>query len=134
MEAFSVNELCLEFRPANSHVILRHWPSYGPKVSTTPFRDQVVNLQMLPLEKANPALSLLCHVSALRMVMDRTQSIRFTEQLFVCFGGQQKEITVSKQRLAYWRLNAIALAYHTQGESCLGVRAHSTRGVTFSWA
>ncbi len=36
------------------------------KVPTTPFRDQVVNLQALPLEEADPALALLCPVRALR--------------------------------------------------------------------
>ncbi|KAL0161328.1 hypothetical protein M9458_045053, partial [Cirrhinus mrigala] len=49
LQAFSVNEACLEFGPADSHVILRPRPGYVPKVPTTPFRDQVVNLQALPL-------------------------------------------------------------------------------------
>ena len=48
LQAFSVDEACLEFGPANSHVILRPRPGYVPKVPTTPFKDQVVNLQALP--------------------------------------------------------------------------------------
>ncbi len=51
LHAFSVNDACLEF-------------GYVPKVPTTPFRDQVVNLQVLPLEEADPALALLCPVRA----------------------------------------------------------------------
>ncbi len=38
---------------------------YVPKVPIMPYRDQVVNLQALPLEEADPALALLCPVCAL---------------------------------------------------------------------
>ncbi|KAI2661294.1 putative aspartoacylase [Labeo rohita] len=135
LQAFSVNEACLEFGPADSHVVLRPQPSYVPKVPTTPFRDQVVNLQALPPEEADPALALLCPVRALRIYVDRTRSFRRSEQLFVCFGGQQKGNAVSKQRLAHWVVDAISLAYESQGEPCpLGVRAHSTRNVASSYA
>ncbi|KAL1270896.1 hypothetical protein QQF64_029912 [Cirrhinus molitorella] len=135
LHAFSVSEECLEFGPGNSHVILRPRPGYVPKVPTTPFRDQVVNLQALPQEEADPALELLCPVRALHVYVDRTRSFRRSEQLFVCFGGQQKGNAVSKQRLAHWVADAITLAYEAQGEPCpLGVRAHSTRSVASSYA
>ncbi len=56
-------------------------------------------------------------------------------ELFVCHGGQQKGKAVSKQRLAHWIVEAVALAYQLQGEPCpLGVRAHSTRSVASSHA
>ncbi|KAI2665381.1 Taste receptor type 2 member 50 [Labeo rohita] len=90
LHAFLVSETCLEFSPADSHVTLRPSPGYVPKVPTTPFRDQVVNLQALPPEEADPALALLCPNCALRTYVDRTRSFRRSEQLFVCFGGQQK--------------------------------------------
>ncbi|KAL0146524.1 hypothetical protein M9458_058155, partial [Cirrhinus mrigala] len=90
LEAFSVSEVCLEFGPADSHVTLTPRPGYVPKVPTTPFRDQVVNLQAPPSEEADPALALLCPVRVLRVYVDHTQSFRCSEQLFVCFGGQQK--------------------------------------------
>ncbi len=119
------------FGPVYSHVVLRPRPGYVPKVPTTPFRDQVVNLQALPSEEADPALALLCPVRALRIYVDRTRSFRSSEQLFVCYGGQQKGKAVSKQRLAHWIVEAVALAYQSQGEPCpLGVRAHSTRSVS----
>ncbi len=47
LQAFSVSEECLVFGPVYSHVVLRPRPGYVPKVPTTPFRDQVVNLQAL---------------------------------------------------------------------------------------
>ncbi len=135
LQAFSVSEEYLVFRPDYSHVVLRPWPGYMPKVPTTPFRDQVVNLQALPSEEADPALLLLCPVRALRIYVDRTRSFRSSEQLFVCYGAQQKGKAVSRQRLAHWKVDAITLAYQSQGEPCpLGVRAHSTRSVACSYA
>ncbi len=44
-QAFSVSEECFVYGPAYSHVVLRPRPGYLPKVPTTLFRDQVVNLQ-----------------------------------------------------------------------------------------
>ncbi len=135
LQAFSVDESCLEFGPANSHVVLRPRPGYVPKVPTTPFRDQVVSLQALPSEEADPALAFLCPVRALRLYVDRTQSFRTSDQLFVCYGGQQKGKAVSKQRLAHWIVDAIVLAYQSQDVPCpFGLRAHLTRGVASSWA
>ena len=125
LQAFSVEQACLEFGPANSHVILRPRPGYVPKVPTTPFRDQVVNLQALPLEEADPALALLCPVRALHTYVDRTQCFRTSDQLFVCYRGQQKGEAVSKQRLSHWIVDAIVLAYQAQDLPCpLGGRAH----------
>ncbi len=107
LQAFSVDDLSLEFGPADSHVVLRSRPGYVPKVPTTPFRVQVVNLQALPREEADPAIALLCPVHALHVYVDRTQSFRTSDQLFVCFGEQQKGKAVSKQRLAHWIVEAI---------------------------
>ncbi|KAG1927500.1 hypothetical protein F2P79_024219 [Pimephales promelas] len=53
LHAFDVDEASLEFGRAYFHVILRPRPGYVPKVPTTPFRDQVVNLQALPQEEAD---------------------------------------------------------------------------------
>ncbi len=120
-------EKCLVFGPAYSHVVLRPRPGYVIKVPSTPFRDQVVNLQALPSEEADPALALLCPVRTLRVYVDRTRSFRSSEQLFVCHRGQQKGKAVSKLRLAHWIVDAIVLVYQSQGEPCpLGMRAHST--------
>ncbi len=88
LRAFSVSEECLVFGPVYSHVVLRPRPGYVPKVSTMPFWDQVVNLQALLSEEADPALELLFPVRASRIYVDRTRSFRNSEQLFVCHGCQ----------------------------------------------
>ncbi len=135
LHAFSVDDSCLEFGPADSQVILRPRPGYVPKVPTTPFRDQVVSLQALPSGEADPALALLCPVRAVRCYVDRTQSFRTSDQLFICHGGRQKGNAVSKQRMAHWIVDAITLAYQARGVPCpFRLRAHSTRSVASSWA
>lgn len=70
-------------------------------------------------EKADPAVALLCPLCALCLYMDRAQSFRTSEQLFVCYGGQQKRKALTKQRMSPCPLN---------------LRAHSTRSVASSWA
>ncbi|KAL0190768.1 hypothetical protein M9458_013466, partial [Cirrhinus mrigala] len=91
LHVFSVNESCLEFGLADSHVTLRHRPYYVPKVPTTPFRDQVVNLQARPLH---------CCVPSMPCAFICTRSFRTSKQLFVCL-----------ERLAHWVVDAITLAY-----------------------
>ncbi len=135
LQAFSVSEECLVFGPVYSHFVLRPRLGYVPKVPTTPFRDQVVNLLALLSEEADPALALLCPVRALCIYVDRTRSVRSSEQLFVCHRGQQKGKAVSKRRLAHWIVEAVALVYQSLGEPCpLGMRAHSIRSVASSHA
>ncbi|KAL0180328.1 hypothetical protein M9458_025770, partial [Cirrhinus mrigala] len=127
LQALCVNSLCLEFRLP--------WPGYVLKVPTTPFRDQVVTLQAIPSQEGDPSLTLLCPVCALRNYLEHTQSFRRSEQLFVCYGGQQKGRAVSKQRISHWHVDAIRMAYQARGLPCpLGVRAHSIRGVAASVA
>jgi len=67
-----------------SHVILRPWLGYVPKDPTTPFRDQMVNLQALPLEEADPALELLCPVCVLHAYVDRTECFRNSDRQAIC--------------------------------------------------
>jgi len=75
---------------SNSHVVPRPRPRYVSKVPTTTFGDQVMNLQAIPPDEGDPALSLLCPVCALRIYLGRTLSIRWSGQLFGCFRIQQK--------------------------------------------
>ncbi len=135
LQAFSVDESCLEFGPADSSATLRPRPGYVPKVPTTPFRDQVVNLQALPWRRqTQPWLRSVLYVHCDSTWIELGAS-GTSEQLFVCYGGQQKGNAVSKQRMAHWIVDAITLAYEAQGVPCpLRLRAHSTRGVASSWA
>ncbi|KAI2653272.1 LL-diaminopimelate aminotransferase [Labeo rohita] len=43
---------------------------------------------------------------------------RRSDQLFVCYGGQQKGKAVSKQRLSHWLVDTICTAYQARGLPC----------------
>ncbi len=103
----------------SNHVLLR---SGGEPASTA-------------LGGGRSSLSVAVSRKSIAHICDRTRSFRNSEQLFACHGGQQKGKAVSKQRLAHWVVEAVALAYQSQGEPCpLGVRAYSTQSVASSHA
>ncbi len=79
LQAFSVDDSCLEFVPGNSHVVLRPRPGYVPKVPTTPFRDQVVNLQALPLLCSVPSVPCASMWTARRASGPQTSSLSASE-------------------------------------------------------
>ncbi len=79
--------------------------------------------------------SALCPVRALKIYIQRTAAFRKSDQLFVCFPPQCWGKPVSKARLSHWVVKAIHQAYSETGEPVPeGVKAHSTRGVSTSWA
>ncbi|KAL0192478.1 hypothetical protein M9458_010774, partial [Cirrhinus mrigala] len=55
------------------------------------FRVQVLNLQALPSEEADPVLALLCPIRVLRIYVDRTWSFRSSEQLLSAMEVSRKE-------------------------------------------
>lgn len=135
LQALSVSPSCLEFGSDHSVLILKPHVGYVPKVLSTPFRAQVITLSALRSSEQDPDCNLLCPVRAIRMYIERSAAFRQSDQLFVCFGDRTLGSPVTKQRLARWLVEAIALAYSSSGLPCpLGIRAHSTRGVASSWA
>ncbi len=117
LQAFSVTEECLVFGPVYSHVVLSPRPGYVPKVPTTPFRDQVNGPASTALGGGRSSLSVAVSRKSIAHIRgpQPERSVRSSEQLFVCHGGQQKGKAVSKQRLAHWIVEAVALAYQSQG-------------------
>ncbi len=101
-----------------------------PKVPTTPFRDSDGEPTSTVLGGGRYSLSVAVSHKSIAHIRGPHRSFRSSEQLFVCHRGQQNGKAVSKQRLAHWIVEVVALAYQSQGELCpLGVRAHSTRSV-----
>lgn len=139
IQALSVSSTCMQFSGAGDKVIMRPNAAYTPKVVSTPFRNQVIELVSFsppPFASAEEEqLNKLCPVRALRCYVERTRSFRQSDQLFVCFGTQAKGRPLSKPSLSRWIVETIELAYSSQSlEAPEGLRAHSTRGVSSSWA
>ena len=78
---------------------------------------------------------LLCPVRALRAYISATADIRQSKQLFVCHGGPNRGRALTKQRLSHWVVDTITQAYRASGHPPpSGIRCHSTRSVSASWA
>ncbi len=101
-------------------------------VTGVPLVERSVAIASVSLYCLHP---LFCPVRELRYYVERTQSFRTSDQLFVCHGGRQKGNAVSKQRIAHCIVDAITLAYQAQGVPYpFRLRAHSIRSVASSWA
>ena len=139
LHALSVHRECCRLLPGNAGVVLRPNPAFLPKVLSDANRNQTIELSPLPptLEEDGTGYraSALCPVRALLCYMERTSSVRKTDQLFVCFKTERLGEPLSKSRLSRWVVEAIRQAYtDTEGPTLPGLRAHSTRGMATSWA
>ena len=113
--------------------------AYTPKVVATPFRNQVIELAVFsppPFASAEEErLNKLCPVRALRCYVERTGAFRQSDQLFVCFGARANGRPLSKPSLSRWVVEAIVLSYKSLSlDPPEKLHAHSTRGVSSSWA
>src|SRR4029434_10148428 len=118
---------------------LRPNAAYTPKVVATPFCNEVIELAVFsppPFASAEEErLNKLCPVRALRCYVEHTGAFRQSDQLFVCFGARAKGRPLSKPSLSRWIVEAIVLSYKSLSlEPPERQRAHSTRGVSSSWA
>lgn len=139
LQALSVHGDLCRFLPEEAGVVLRPNPAFLPKVfSDCPLNREVVELRSLyfsQMENGERRHSLVCPVRALRVYVLRTQALRKTDQLFVCFKPERLGQPLSKARLSHWIVDAIQQAYVGTGAPFpSGVRAHSTRGMATSWA
>ena len=130
IHALSVHPSCALFAPGDVRLILKPNPAFVPKVvgSCSP-----IDLAAFTASPGEQQWRALCPVRAVRTYMDRTRVFRRSDQL--SWANPQKGKPVTKQRLSHWVVEAIALAYTSQGLlPPSGLRAHSTRGLAASWA
>lgn len=138
LHALSVHEGCCRSLPDNAGVELRPNPAFHPKVWESRTSQSFVLRPFNPPQRGDVVVggqSLLCPVRALRAYIRRTQAERTTDQLFVCYRPNCRGQPVSKARLSHWVVETIQEAYKQAGRPAPArVRAHSTRGLSTSWA
>ena len=140
LSALSVQQSCMVVADDLSRVTLRPNPAFQAKVLNANFRSMVIDLSAFSpppfRSEEERRLNALCPVRALLAYVARTRGFRTTDQLLVCFaGGTKHGAALSKQRLSHWIVEAIAMAYSAVGKAPpAGIKAHSTRGVSTSWA
>ncbi|XP_056116182.1 uncharacterized protein LOC130092366 [Rhinichthys klamathensis goyatoka] len=136
IHALSVHSACTQFMPEDAGVVLRPNPAFMPKIvnSITPLELRAFYSPPFASSKQQK-LNELCPVRALRIYIERTKGFRECDQLFVSWVKPRKGKPITKQRLSHWIVEAISLAYSSKGhEPPAGLRAHSTRGMSTSWA
>ena len=136
LHALSVSLDCMRFLNNDSKVLLKPHLGFVPKNRVVP-REPVVLTAFHPppfATEEDRRLHCLCPVRALKAYCDRTVDSRSTSQLFVVMNARQRK-AVSKPTLSSWLVDAIRLAYTQAGaEVPAALKAHSTRGVSTSWA
>ncbi len=76
----------------------------------------------------------LCPVRALYAYVQRTRTLRKSNQLFVSWVDSYKGKPILRQCLSYWVVKTIVFCYNNANmEPLIGLRAHSTRGMATSW-
>ena len=129
LHALSVSADCVRWHPGGESVELWPNPAFLPKVLPLTHVNRPITLVRWPENET------ICPLRALRLYLTATQSLRRTEQLFVCHGQLKRGLALTKQRLAHWIVGAISAAYEGAGIPLAGrVTAHTTRGVATSWA
>ena len=137
LQALSVSPDCTIFSTDRMRVTVRPNPAFVPKNSNV----ASVPVDLRPFHPPpfgsgeDERLYRLCPVRALRIYMDRTAPFRKGSQLFVAWGAGTMGKPVTKVRLSQWLVEAIQLAYSAAGVlPPVGLRAHSTRSISASWA
>ena len=138
LHALSISPECMQFNDDNSRVTIRPNPAFVPKnifapcapVDLTGFHPPPFN------SEEDRRLNNLCPVRALRLYIDRTSlSRRGHSQLFVAWNSRTRGKPITTVRLSQWIVEAIRIAYNSKGVRPPEVlRAHSTRGISTSWA
>ena len=139
IHALSVNVSCMRFSGNDTRVTVRPNLSFLPKNFPSGCEPvELVAFHPPPFaSEEDERLNCLCPVRALRLYRARTAPFRLGDQLFVAWApqAQRKGKPITKVRLSQWIVEAIQLAYASSGvELPDGLRAHSTRGMSASWA
>ncbi|XP_077349244.1 uncharacterized protein LOC143997483 [Lithobates pipiens] len=136
LNALSIKEPYLSIFP--DRVILRTDAKFLPKVASVQNRIQDI---VLPTFCVNPkgnketSFHTLDVRRTLLSYLERTESFRRSDSLFVLFSGRKKGFQASKVTLARWLKLAISEAYSQAGLSPpAGICAHSTRALASTWA
>ena len=94
LQALSVHPSCLRLGEANSSISLLPNPAFLPKVLPRSFVSRPLVMDPFHPPPHESAESARLHL--MRSYIDRTGSLRQTDQLFVCYGGSTRGQTVLK--------------------------------------
>ena len=136
IHALSVSPECMRFADDGGKVVFKPNSAFVPKNPQAPITPTELAAFHPPpfASEEDRRLHCLCPVRALRLYVQRTAAPDRPCQLFVSLGPKSGK-AVAKSTLSRWIVDAIRLAYTSRGAAVPdGLRAHSTRGMSASWA
>jgi integrase len=136
IQAFDIRDQFMSVGLAG--VVLKTRDGFMPKVPTLANITKAVELAPYGIAADGSDLPErgLCVCRALTQYLIRTRPFRKSTQLFVSYGPKNKGQAASKDTIARWLKNAIRCAYETLDLDLpgAGLKAHSTRHASSSWA
>lgn len=111
------------------------WPNVAflPKVLPHRHCNQTIYLAWVEPTVVENAARVLYPVRVLAAYIDATATIQKTDQLFVCYGGKNRGLALSRQCVSHWIVDSISRAYGaTSFPLPAWVTCHSTRGFSTS--
>jgi hypothetical protein len=136
LQALSVSDRYYSNTPAGLRLSLN--PHFIPKVCSDKNREQEIFFTPF-CPRTDPAstntLHTLCVKRAVGKYVKATKPFRKSDALFVCFSGPNKGCKAAKASISRWVRKGIELAYKALKKKLpKGIRAHSTRAVSTTWA
>ena len=137
IHALSVDQECMRFSDDGRVV----WLKPNLKFVTKNLRVPEVTAKLVAFHPPpfhtdeDRRLHCLCPARALRLYVQKTGSTRSSSQLFVSYKAGSTHSAVVRASLSRWIVEAIKTAYVSSGAPVPEtLRAHSTRGISTSWA
>ncbi|KAE8608813.1 hypothetical protein XENTR_v10011612 [Xenopus tropicalis] len=120
----------------HDRVVIRPVQSFRPKVTSLYHLKREIVLPIFSVEEQKDKdLYLIDPVRSLKHYLEVSSSFRKTSNLFVIPGGKRKGLPACTSTIRRWIILGIARAYQAQGKQAPeGLKAHSTRAVSSSWA
>ncbi|XP_068114992.1 uncharacterized protein [Hyperolius riggenbachi] len=136
LQALSIQEpYCVV---SEDRITLRPDATFLPKVVSSFHRNQEIYIPSFcenPANDKEERLHLLDVRRCLLQYLERSNAWRKSDEIFVLFAGKTRGNRASKTTLARWIKQTIVSAYQIRGKTLTSsVRAHSTRGISTSWA
>lgn len=116
----------------HKRVVFRTHPSFLPKVVSDFHVNQTISLPSFfpnPSTPAEKSLHSLDLKRVLKYYLDKSKTIRKSDQLFLNYGNIRTGFPSSKRSISRWIVSCIKLAYQLANKPLLvSPKAHSTRG------
>jgi hypothetical protein len=116
--------------------ILRVNPAFLPKTLTDVALNTDIDIEAFlpnPTNKLERLMAKNCPVRALQIYLQRTELLRKSTCLFVCYSARAHGKQATKRVISGWLASVITRAYAAMGRALPRANPHTIRAVSSSW-